>query len=56
MTAKELIKILEQYPEDIEILLEYDGWYYRAKTVEKETCVIGFTENKEEDITGLVIE
>lgn len=55
MTAKELIKILEQHPEDIEILLEYDGWFLRARTVEKQVVVLN-GRSSEEKVEGLVIE
>lgn len=56
MTAKELIKLLQEHPEDMEIIVEYDGWYYRASGVNKEIVEVTSSPSRAGKlIEGLVI-
>lgn len=56
MTAKELIKLLQEHPEDMEIILEYDGWHYRANGITKEIVEVTSSPSRaEKTIEGLVI-
>ena len=56
MTAKELIKLLQEHPEDMEVILEYDGWHYRVKEVNKEIVLVSDSPSRaEKAIEGLVI-